>query len=78
MGIAFIAGSENIPVICLNNDAGCVIVTELFQLKTLSASDDSGNKIRHGFPFHCHPGFKPLDGIGRALRIDDTNSESNP
>ena len=65
MGVALVAGTENIPVIGLYNNAGSVIIAELFQLlmKTLSASDDSGNKIRHGLPFHRHPGLESLDGI---------------
>jgi hypothetical protein len=65
MSVALVAGPENIPVIGLNDDTGRIIIPELFQLlvKTLSASDDSGNKIRHGLPFHRHPGLESLDGV---------------
>ena len=65
MSVALVAGPENIPVIGLNDDTGRVVIPELFQLlvKTLSASDDSGNKIRHGLPFHRHPGLESLDGV---------------
>ncbi len=65
MSVALVAGTENIPVIGLNDDTGRIIMPELFQLlvKTLSASDDGGNKIRHGLPFHRHPSLESLDGV---------------
>lgn len=71
MGVALVAGTEDIPVIGFNNDTGRVIMPELFQLlvKTLSASDDSGDKIRHGLPFHRHPGLESLDGVISCIKL---------